>query len=382
MKEIHIAQPSTGKEEWEALLAPLETGWLTQGPKVAEFEKNFVALNGSQYALATTSCTTALHLILAAMGIGPGDEVIVPAFSWIATANAVLYTGAQPIFVDIDPFSYNLDPVLLSAKLTSKTRAILTVHLFGLCSDVKEIEKIVGNIPIIEDAACAVGARLRGKSAGTLGLAGAFSFHPRKIITTGEGGMVTTNDRALAEKMKTLRSHGGSLSEEQRHRGPRPYELPEFSEMGFNYRMTDLQAAMGVEQLKRLSGLLNDRKKGADFYFRNLAGIPGLQLPTVPPDFEHSWQSFVCRVLPGSSPLSRDAILQKLLEEKIHARGGTHSIPHQQFYRARFGFKDQDFPESLACQNQTLALPLHSKMDTEDFSRVVSTVRRLFAAQV
>ncbi|MGH6959027.1 MAG: DegT/DnrJ/EryC1/StrS family aminotransferase, partial [Dongiaceae bacterium] len=243
---IAIARPDTGDEEWQALREPLQTGWLTQGPKVAAFEKAFAARHGVKHAIATTSCTTALHLILAAMDIGPGDEVIVPSFTWIATANVVLYCGATPVFVDIEPHSFNLDPRQLGAKLTRRTKAIIAVHLFGLCADIDAIAAAAPGIPIIEDAACAAGAAYKGRHAGTLGLAAAFSFHPRKSITTGEGGMVTTLDERLARRATMLRNHGAEIPEEVRHAAPKPYVLSDFHLLGFNYRMTDLQGAVGL----------------------------------------------------------------------------------------------------------------------------------------
>ena len=234
-RTIQISLPSTGEEEWYAVREPLETGWLTQGPKVASFEKSFAEQHKVKHALAVTSCTTALHLILKAIGVGPDDEVIVPAFTWVATANVVLYCGATPVFVDVDPVTYNMDPVQVAAKVTDKTKAIIPVHLFGLCSDIDAIRlAIPQHVIILEDAACAAGAIYKGSFAGGLGDAAAFSFHPRKLITTGEGGMITTNRLELAEIMGQLRNHGATISEEQRHLGPRPYILPEFNLLGFN----------------------------------------------------------------------------------------------------------------------------------------------------
>ncbi len=228
-KKIQISTPVTGQEEWEALKEPLETGWLTSGPKVREFEESFAELHELDHAVACTSATTALHLSLAALGIKKGDEVIVPAFTWISTANVVEYQGAKPVFVDIDIKSFNLDPSKLKEKINPNTKAIIAVHLFGLCSDIDAIREIAGNIPIVEDAACAAGARYKDRYAGSLGTFGCFSFHPRKSVTTGEGGMVTTNNKELSERIQILRNHGASVSEEQRHHGPKPYILPEFN---------------------------------------------------------------------------------------------------------------------------------------------------------
>jgi len=250
---IPISLPSMGQEEWEALKEPIFSGWITQGPKVKEFEEMFAQLHGVKHALAVSNCTTALHLALVALGVEAGDEVIVPAFTWVSTANAVMYCNAIPVFIDIDPVTFNIDTKQLASKITSKTKAIIPVHLFGLSADVDEIKKIAPQLKIVEDGACAAGASKNGVFAGAQGDIGCFSFHPRKSVTTGEGGMLTTNDDALAEKLNMLRNHGASISEEQRHKGPKPYILPEFDMVGYNYRMTDLQGALGVVQLKKLN---------------------------------------------------------------------------------------------------------------------------------
>ncbi|MGH7888766.1 MAG: DegT/DnrJ/EryC1/StrS family aminotransferase, partial [Candidatus Binatia bacterium] len=317
-RNIPISMPATGEEEWQAVREPLMSGWLTQGPKVAEFEKAFAKRHQVKHAVATTSCTTALHLILAAMDIGPGDEIIVPAFTWVATANVVLYCGATPVFVDIDRSTFNINPALVAAKITPRTKAIIAVHLFGLCADIDATTKAAPGIPIIEDAACAAGSAYKGKPAGSLGLAGAFSFHPRKSITTGEGGMVTTNDDALAEKVNMLRNHGASVSEEQRHHGPQPYALAEYSILGYNYRMTDLQGAVGLVQLGKLDKFIDERQRWAEFYYRELAGVAWLKTPLLPEGYRHGWQSYVCYVDETKAPMARNKIMKYLLQKGIH----------------------------------------------------------------
>jgi len=310
---IHIAKPDTGEEEWRALREPIESGWLTQGPKVAAFEKAFAERHGVKHALAATSCTTALHLILAAMDIGPGDEVIVPAFTWIATANVVLYCGATPVFVDIDRATFNMDPAQVASKVTPRTKAIIAVHLFGLCADIDAIAAAAPGIPIIEDAACAAGAAYKGRHAGTLGLAAAFSFHPRKSITTGEGGMVTTNDPKLAARANSLRNHGADLSEEQRHVAPKPYVLADFNLLGFNYRMTDLQGAVGVVQLAKMDRYIDERRKWAEFYAREFADMPWLHTPATPAGSRHGWQSYVCAVDEQQAGVARNDVMERLM---------------------------------------------------------------------
>src|SRR5262245_21464186 len=335
-RTIQISLPSTGEDEWHAAREPLMSGWLTQGPRVAEFEKRFAERHEVPHALATTSCTTALHLILAAMEVGPGDEVIVPAFTWVATANVVLYCGATPVFADVDRTSYNLDPHDVARKVTPRTKAIVAVHLFGLCADIEAIGRAAPGVAIIEDAACAAGAAYKGRPAGSLGAAGAFSFHPRKSITTGEGGMVTTDDKDLGERVNMLRNHGASISEEQRHAGPRPYLLADFNLMGFNYRMTDLQGAVGLVQLGKLDHFIAERQRWADFHRRELSETAWLRTPSAPEGCRHGWQAFVCYVDQRKAPMPRNAIMERLQERGVSTRPGTHAVHMLGFYRQRF----------------------------------------------
>lgn len=378
MRKIEISQPATGIEEWEATRESLESGWLTQGPKVAAFEKAFAVKHGVKHALAVTSCTTALHLALGAFGIGPGDEVIVPSFTWVATANVVLYCGATPVFVDIDPYTYNMDPRLVAAKVTARTKAIIPVHLFGLCADIKEIKKsLPEHVVIIEDAACAAGAVYEGKFAGSLSEIAAFSFHPRKTITTGEGGMVTTNDDLIAERVSQMRSHGASISEEQRHKGPKPYILPEFNLLGYNYRMTDLQGAVGLKQLEKLDRFIEERRKWSKYYCENLRSIPWLRLPSEPEHGSHSWQAFVCFVLQDKAPIRRNEMMEHLFHKGISTRPGTHAVHTLGLYKLLFDCKPEDYPNAYICQNSTLALPLHNRMDKEDFDYVIDAIRAI-----
>ena len=374
---IPIARPDTGEEEWFALREPIESGWLTQGPKVAAFEKAFGSRHAAKHALATTSCTTALHLILAAMEIGPGDEVIVPAFTWVATANVVLDCGATSVFVDVDRASFNIDPALVAAKVTPRTKAIIAVHLFGLCADIDAIAEAAPGVPIIEDAACAAGAAYKGRHAGTLGLAAAFSFHPRKSITTGEGGMVTTNDSKLAERMDSLRNHGASVSEEMRHRGPKPYLMAEFTLLGFNYRMTDLQGAVGLVQLKKLDRYIDERQVWANFYSRELAEIPWLHVPVVDHRDRHGWQSYVCLLEAAKTRIARNDLMEALLQRGIHTRAGTHAVHNLRYYRERFALRAQDYPVAFECDAATIAIPLHNRMCEDDYHYVVRVLREL-----
>jgi perosamine synthetase len=374
---IQIAQPSTGEEEWQALREPIITGWLTQGPKVAAFEKAFAERHQVKHAIATTSCTTALHLILAAMEIGPGDEVIVPAFTWVATTNVVLYCGATPVFVDVDRASFNIDVTQVAAKVTARTKAIIVVHLFGLCADVDAIAAVAPGSPIIEDAACAAGASYKGRPAGTLGLAAAFSFHPRKSVTTGEGGMVTTNDARLAEQANMLRNHGASTSEEIRHLGPKPYLLADFTLLGFNYRMTDLQGAVGLVQLSKLDQYLAERQQWAEYYSRELAEMDWLRTPAVPEGYRHGWQSYVCMIESGIAPKPRNAIMEDLLVRGVSTRPGTHAVHMLGYYRRRFTLKPGDFPVARDCDQNSMAIPLHNRMSADDYAHVVRALHEI-----
>lgn len=375
-RNIAIALPVTGEEEWLATRESIESGWLTQGPKVAEFEKQFAEMHRVKHALAVTSCTTGLHLALAAMGVGEGDEVIVPAFTWVATANVVLYCGATPVFVDVCPATFNLVPEQIAEKVTDKTKAIIPVHLFGLCANMDEVRAAVPvHVRILEDAACAAGAQYKGTYAGGLGDAASFSFHPRKSITTGEGGMVTTNDDALFERMSQMRNHGATISEEQRHHGPKPYILPDFNLLGYNYRMTDLQGSVGLVQLPKLRGFIEERAKWAAFYRQELAGIKWLATPQEPESGKHGWQSFVTVVDPQKAPCSRNELMEKLQEKGISTRPGTHAVHMLGLYQEKYGFDPTDFPGALACNDNTMAIPLHNRMTAEDYAYVVHVLK-------
>lgn len=373
MSRIQISTPSLGREELEAIRGPLESGWLTQGRNVKEFENEFARRHRVKHALATTSCTTALHLMLAAAGIGPDDEVIVPSFTWISTANAVLYCGATPVLVDIDIDTFNISLEETVKKITKKTKAVIVVHLFGLCVDVSKFREVLGNdIMIFEDAACASGAEINGQSAGSMGDAAAFSFHPRKSITTGEGGMLTTNNKELSVRAEKLRNHGAEMSEEERHQGPAPYLLPEFNLLGFNYRMTDIQGAIGKEQLKKLDSFVEERKLQASRYKRELSHLQNIALPIEPLNGVHAWQAYVLRVNNDGDESYRNNIMKKLDSVGISSRPGTHAIHLLKFYCDKFKFKPQDFPNSLVASQTSLAIPMHNKLTPLDQERVIS----------
>jgi dTDP-4-amino-4,6-dideoxygalactose transaminase len=373
-KPIPIATPVIGQAEIKSVVEVLQSGWLTQGSRVAAFEEQFAHMHCVKHAIAVTSCTTGLHLVLTGLGIGIGDEVIVPAFTWIATANVVVQCGAKPVFVDVQGDAYNINPECIKEKIGPATKAIIPVHLFGLCADMKAIRSVVPeHIQIIEDAACAAGSRYGESYAGALGHAGVFSFHPRKAITTGEGGMITTNNDELAEKLRRLRNHGASIPEEVRHRSPRPYELPVFDGYGFNYRMTDLQGALGLEQLKKLDGFIEDRAKWANWYNEQLKEIPWLRCPGEPETGRHSWQSFVTRVK-ANAPLTRNQLMGNLHKAGISTRPGTHAVTDLGAYRHLY---DGQCSVASECAEQTMALPLHNNMTAPNYERVVHEIKRI-----
>ncbi|MBX6322464.1 MAG: DegT/DnrJ/EryC1/StrS family aminotransferase, partial [Rhodospirillaceae bacterium] len=321
---------------------------------------------------------TALHLTLLGLGIGRGDEVVVPAFTWVATANMVVACGAMPVFVDVRADTYTIDAATLARAVTARTRAVIAVHLFGLCADMDAVKAVLpAGVAVVEDAACAAGAAYRGIPAGMLGTAGCFSFHPRKSITCGEGGMVTTADAALAARIERLRNHGAAVPEETRARGLRPYELPDFEEIGFNYRMTDLQAAVALAQLAKLDRFITERRRLAARYDALLAGLPWIRPPVVPQGCDHAWQAYVTLIDPETAPLPRDAILERLHAQGIACRPGTHAVTRLGAYRGRYNAVAGGFPVADRLHAWTLALPLHNRMSETDVDTVVAALRAL-----
>lgn len=385
MKYINIAEPCLGIEEWNAVREPIETGWLTQGPKVKEFEMRFAELHGVKYAYATTSCTTALHLALKVLGVGVGDYVIVPSFTWIATVNVVEYCGAKPVFCDNNLNTYNIDVDKLSeileemSRAGKKVKAVIPVHLFGLMADMKRIKELsrIYGFAIVEDAACAAGSMYDEKYAGSFGDVGCFSFHPRKIITTGEGGMCTTNNEVLAEKLACLRSHGATISEEQRHNSNAPYLMPDFNVLGFNYRMSDLQGAVGSIQIQKLDAFISERRKWALYYKEALNGVKWLITPVEPNGYRHSYQAYVCRIDPSVININRNDIMQKMQEAGIGTRAGTHAVHELGYYKEKYGINKNDYPIASELYANTISLPLHNKMTKEDYDYVIQIIENM-----
>jgi dTDP-4-amino-4,6-dideoxygalactose transaminase len=376
-RNIPIGLPSMGLEEWEATKDPIMSGWITQGPKVREFEKLFAEKHKVKHAFAVSNCTTALHLALLACGVQPGDEVLIPAFTWVSTANAVKYCFATPVFVDIDINTFNIDINKIEEKITSKTKAIIPVHLFGLCVDVAKIKEKYPQLKIIEDGACAAGSAVNGVPAGGLGDVGCFSFHPRKSVTTGEGGMCTTNSDELAILLDRYRNHGASISEEQRHHGPKPYILSAFEMVGYNYRMTDIQGAIGLVQLKKLDQFIEERQVWADYYSEQLKEIPWLKTPVTPIGYKHGWQSYVTFVDEKISPMKRNDIMEYLQQNGIATRPGTHAVHMLQVYANMYNIKPLDFQGAFDADQYSMSIPLHNKMVKEDFDYIIHFLKSI-----
>ena len=385
-KKIPITRIEFTDEDLDSVRGPLSSGQVAQGPFIEEFERKWRAFNGSKHAVATSSCTTALHLSLAALGVGPGDEVIVPAFTWVATANAVESLGAKPVLCDIDLRTYNINVSLVDALITQKTKAIVPVHLFGLAADMEPIMAAARDrgLIVVEDAACGFGARYRGTSVGNFGSAGCFSFHPRKAITTGEGGMIVTADDDLAAKLRSMRDHGAVQSDRQKREGPKPYLMPEFPHVGFNYRTTDIQAALGSSQMDRAVQILELRAGLALKYDEVLAGVAWLATPGCPQNRAHGYQSYVCLMRPEEITANnvvrlqgmRNAFMDFLQKKGISTRPGTHAVHMLGYYAEKYGLEPSDCPQAWFADHCSVALPLFPALRDDEFDYICETIKR------
>jgi dTDP-4-amino-4,6-dideoxygalactose transaminase len=351
---IPIARPHLTGAESAAVAEVLASGWLSQGPRVREFEAAFARRVGAADAIATTSCTTALALALHVSGVGPGDEVVVPSLSFIATANAVWHCGATPVFADVDPRTQNLDPGAAERAITLRTRAIMPVHQLGLPADMDAFMALGRRhgVAIVEDAACAIGATHRERPIGSLGPPACFSLHPRKVITTGEGGMITTGDPELAARLRLLRQHGMDVSDLARH-GARDVVIEAYPERGWNARMTDLQAVIGLCQLDALDDILERRRALAARYTAALEGLPGVEVPRDPPYARRTWQSYCVRLDPAG-PVGRTELMRRLLADGIATRRGVMAIHLEPAYRGARAH----LPHTEAAARDGLMLPL------------------------
>jgi len=385
MIKVPIAKTEFSDEDLNAILDPLKSGWVVQGPHVAEFEKKWSSYTGAPHSVAVSNCTTALHLSLDACGIKAGDEVIVPSFTWIATANAVEYLGAKPVLCDIETETFNIDPSKIEKLITPNTKAIIPVHLFGLSAKIDEILAIAEkyNLVVVEDAACGFGAKYKDRHVGNFGVTGCFSFHPRKAITTGEGGMIITSDAELAEKLRSMRDHGAAISDHQRHTGSKPYLLPEFPYLGYNYRMTDIQASIGSSQMNRAEEIHEKRYAIADKYDKLINGIEWLKKPFRNNDYEHGFQAYVCLYSPevislesiDSVNASRNDFMDYLQQNGISTRPGTHAIHMLQYYREKYGFRNEDYPNSFIASQCSIAFPLFPTLSHEEFNYIADKIK-------
>ncbi len=367
---------------------PLESGYVLQGPFVEEFEQRFGAYVGARHAVAATSCTSALQLIVAALGVSPGDEVIVPAFTWVATANVVELMGATPVFCDVDLETYNIDVAQIEPLVTERTVGIIGVHLFGLAADLDALLDVCTRrgLWLVEDAACALGAWYRGRHVGTFGTAAAFSFHPRKSITTGEGGMVTTNDDRIGSLTRSLRDHGSARADAVADEED-PFLLSDFPRVGFNSRMTDIQGALGCAQMDRLDEILARRREIAARYDDLLADFDDLETPSVPDGYVHGYQAYVCLFRPEEPEpenverlhAARNDLMRGLERAGIQTRQGTHSPVLTGYYSQKYGLRPEQFPSSYAADRLSLALPLYPQMTDDDQSTVVAELERALA---
>jgi len=388
---IPITKTIFDDEEKEAMVKPLETGWVVQGPNVTRFQNMFSEFTGAKFSHATTSCTTALHLGLEAIGISRGDKVIVPSFTYVASANAVEYTGAEVVFCDINLRTFNIDETRLEEIIKNDVaiKAIMPVNLFGLCSNMPYIMELAKryDLKVIEDSACGFDGWIGDKHSGTFGDCGCFSFHPRKSLCTGEGGMLITDDESIANKVSQLKDHGASKSDLQRHKEKGGSLLPDFTMRGYNYRMTDIQGALGVCQMNKKEYIMNGRREVAAKYYEVLKDIPQLVTPYIPENYKHGYQSYVCIFTDGQdiSNLSKEQIdkmnikrnifMQKLEEMTIATRQGTHAVHTLGYYKNKNSFKDEDFLMSYAADRLSIALPLYAGMSDDEFNYVILNIK-------
>ena len=379
MTTIPIAKPRLNALEEEAVVRVLRSGWISQGPVCAELEKALAGFVGVRYARAVNSGTSAIQLALLACGVRAGDEVVVPAFTCVATLNPIDHIGARPVLVDIEPDTFGLDVERLGQAMTGRTRAVVVVHLFGLPACVDRILEAAASrgVKVIEDAALGLGGRIRGRCAGSFGDAAILSFHPRKMITTGEGGMVLTGDPEIDERVASLRNYGASIPAWDRHRG-RLFALPQYERSGYNYKLPDILAAVGLEQMKKLPEILASRKALARRYDEGLSGVAWLKRPCVPSGFEHAYQSYVCQLRGDNADTAgnmRERFFQHMHDHGIASVQGAQSMAAVPYYRRKHGWKPEDFPVALWADRCSAALPMYPDLTVHDQDRVLQAVQ-------
>ncbi|RLG57681.1 MAG: glutamine--scyllo-inositol aminotransferase [Candidatus Hydrothermarchaeota archaeon] len=366
--EIPLVRPYFDSEELEEIKKVLDSGWVTQGPKVKEFEDKITDYLGVKHAIAVTNCTSALHLALISVGVKRGDEVLVADFTFPATGHAVLYCGAKPVFVDVDLKTYNINPSLIKDRITNRTKAIIPVHTFGQSAEMDKIMEIAEeyNLKVIEDAACALGARYKNRYAGTIGDIGCFSFHARKGITTGEGGMVVTDNKDLAEKIRNL-SVFGMTSAWDREKSDKLI-ISKFTDMGYNYKMSDITAAVGVAQLRKLYKIIKRKRELARYWDDKLEEIEFIEPPYVSENVLHVYQAYVALV---DKRINRNKLIEKLMEKGIQTQIGTYASHIQPVYNS-----GQKCPNSLEIFNRSLALPIYYMLREEDIDMAASHLKK------
>ncbi len=383
---IPITKAIFDEDDLALILEPLRSGWVVQGVFVREFEERFSAFTGSPHAAAVSSCTTGLHIGASMLHVKPGDEVLVPAFTWISTATVIEHLGGKPVFVDVDLRTFNIDPIAARAAITPRTVGMIPVHLFGLAADMDPLLALAAQhgLWVMEDAACGFDAWYKGRHVGTFGDLGAFSFHPRKAITTGEGGMITSRRESHDTVARTLRDHGASRSDLERHEQRHSFLLAEYKHLGFNFRMTDLQGALGVTQMRKADRIQTARRQVAAWYDELLVGLPWLQTPYRHADYRHGMQSYVCLFRANELSLhtidhihdQRNALMAALEREGITTRQGTHAPPHLHYFRGKYGYRPADFPNAYLAERASLTLPLYAGMEREEVARVVDALQR------
>jgi perosamine synthetase len=373
---MNLTEPSFDESEVAILRECLGSKWVTQGPLTERFERLIAGKHDVKHALACTSCTAALHLAALALKLGPRDEVVVPAFTWVTSAHSAEYVGAKPVFVDVDLSTFNIDPVSLKAAITPCTKAIVAVHLFGLAAPMDEINAIAKahNIVVIEDAACAIGTTCKGKYVGGLGDIGCFSFHPRKVVTTGEGGAVTTNRDDLAVLVRSQRNHGATGQPDASLEAPGPWTMAKFDNLGFNLRLSDIQAAVGIAQMAKLDRLLAERRRLGRRYSELLAEVNSIARPLGGDVDGHTYQSYVIRVLEGGRK-RRNELMTALAREEIQTRPGTHAVHRLGFYANKYGIRSEQFPNAAVAEDTTITLPIFPGMTDDDQQKVVRVLR-------
>jgi perosamine synthetase len=366
-----LSRPDIGPADIEAVVAVLKTPHLSLGPKLPAFENAFAQFLGMKHAVAVNSGTSALHLVVRALGLGPADEMITSPFTFVATANCALFEGARPVFVDIDPETWNFDATKLESAITERTRLIMPVHIFGRPMPMDAILRVAEarRVPVVEDACEALGATYKGRKVGTFGIASTFAFYPNKQMTTGEGGMVVTNDERLAGLCKSMRNQG---------RDPEAGWLAH-ARLGYNYRLSDINCALGLSQLARLPEFVALRQRVAERYLAKLADVGELVLPPPYREGTMSWFVFVVRLADRFTQQDRDAVLAYLREQGIGTNNYFSPVHLQTFYRDRFGFKPGDFPVTERVAARTIALPFYNRLTEEDQDLVVETLKAAIA---